>query len=315
MPFNSPGNGNANGRHKSAVLLAPPRAMGQMSSEPPPWHLLPVHPPRSMSQALPTMRADQSPSALRDSPDSRVSIITPAYRCASVIEETIESVVAQTHMNWEMLVADDCSPDNTRDIVGRWAGLDPRIKLIRLERNVGAAMARNAALERASGRWVAFLDSDDLWLPQKLAQCLDFARSHGAAFVYTGFRRIPATGGKPGRYIGVPASLNYRQLLGNTAIATSTVMLDTAHTGLIRMRKTYYDDFDCWLQILKKGITARGLDADLMRYRLTKKSLSRNKGKSALKVWRAYRDLEGLGVTTSVWYLAKYAARGALKHL
>lgn len=244
-----------------------------------------------------------------------VSIITPAYRCADVVDETIKSVIAQTYPNWEMLLAEDCSPDNTREVVERWAELDPRIKLIKLDRNGGPALARNAALEHAQGRWIAFLDSDDLWVPQKLEQCLAFARERDAAFVFTGFRRIPSAGGDPGRYIGAPATLNYRQLLGNTAIATSTVMLDIARTGQIRMRKTYYDDFDCWLQVLKKGITAHGLNADLMRYRMMEKSVSRNKRKSALKVWRAYRDLEGLSIPMSVWYFTQYAVRGVLKYL
>lgn len=244
-----------------------------------------------------------------------VSIITPAYRCAGVVGETIQSVLAQTYPHWEMLIAEDCSPDNTREVIEQWTAVDPRIKLIGLDRNGGPAMARNAALDRAQGRWVAFLDSDDLWLPQKLELCLEFARVRDASFVYTGFRRIPSAGGEPGNYIAVPATLNYRQLLGNTAIATSTVMLDVSRTGPIRMRKTYYDDFDCWLQILKKGITAHGLDSDLMRYRLMEKSVSRNKGRSALKVWRAYRDLEGLSVPLSLWYFAQYAVRGISKYM
>ncbi len=248
-------------------------------------------------------------------PNELVSIITPAYRCATVVGETIQSVLAQTYPHWEMLIAEDCSPDNTREVIEHWVNVDPRVKLIKLASNGGPAAARNAALERAGGRWIAFLDSDDLWLPWKLEQCLEFAHTRDAAFVFTGFRRIPAVGGEPSRYIGVPTTLNYRQLLGNTAIATSTVMLDTTRTGQIRMRKTYYDDFDCWLQILKKGITAHGLDADLMRYRVMEKSVSRNKGKSALKVWRAYRDLEGLSIPSSVWYFIQYSVRGVLKYL
>lgn len=248
-------------------------------------------------------------------PGALVSIITPAYRCAGVVGETIKSVLAQTYPHWEMLIAEDCSPDNTRDVIVGWTMVDPRIRLIKLECNGGPAMARNAALEQAKGRWVTFLDSDDLWLPQKLERCLEFACERDAAFVYTGFRRIAATGGYPGRYISVPATLSYRQLLGNTAIATSTVMLDTMRTGPVRMRKTYYDDFDCWLQILKKGLQAHGLNEDLMRYRVMSQSVSRNKGKSALKVWRAYRDLEKLSIPSALWYFVQYAARGLRKYI
>jgi teichuronic acid biosynthesis glycosyltransferase TuaG len=245
-----------------------------------------------------------------------VSIITPAYRCASVVGETIQSVLNQTYPHWELLIAEDCSPDETREVIRRWTHVDQRIKLIEMPRNGGPALARNAALTQASGRWVAFLDSDDLWLPQKLERCLEFAAKHGASFVYTGFRRIPATGGEPGRYISVPATLNYHQLLGNTAIATSTVMLDTEQTGSIRMRKTYYDDFDCWLQVLKRkpGALAWGLDEDLMRYRVMNQSVSRNKVRSAIKVWRAYRDLEKLSIPAAFWYFLQYTIRGLLKY-
>lgn len=244
-----------------------------------------------------------------------VSIITPAFQCANFIADTIRSVIAQTYPYWELLIAEDCSSDDTRATIEFWTNIDSRIKLIKLPENLGPARARNAALDQARGRWIAFLDGDDLWLPQKLHQCLDFARDRKAAFVFTGFRRIPAVGGRPGRFIGVPATLNYYQLLGNTAIATSTVMLDTSRTGLIRMRQTYYDDFDCWLRILKSGTIAYGLNVDLMRYRILENSVSRNKAKSALKVWRAYREMEGLSIPLSCWYFIKYASRAFLKYL
>jgi len=243
-----------------------------------------------------------------------VSIITPAYRSASVIGETIKSVIAQTYTNWEMLIVEDCSPDNTIEVIRYWEKIDPRVRLVAQERNGGPAMARNAGLERASGRWIAFLDSDDMWLPEKLEHTLKHAKAERAAFVFTGFRRISMNNSATGNYIGVPRSLSYRQLLGNTAIATSTVMLDSSVIGNIRMKKTYYDDFDCWLQILKRGYTAFGLNEDLMRYRIMGHSVSRNKRHSAVHVWRAYRDLEKLSLPTSLWYFSQYAIRGLLKY-
>jgi teichuronic acid biosynthesis glycosyltransferase TuaG len=243
-----------------------------------------------------------------------VSIITPAYRCAGVAGDTIRSVLEQTYPYWEMLIVEDCSPDNTRDVLREWTKVDPRVHLIEQSKNGGPAMARNAALERAQGRWIAFLDSDDLWLPQKLERSISFAESHQAPLVFTGFRRIQADGGEEGRYIGVPRTMSYRQLLGNTAIATSTVLLDRHIVGEVRMRKTYYDDFDCWLQLLKPGRTAHGLDEDLMRYRVMGESVSRNKSNSATKVWRAYRDLEQLSVPAACWYFTNYAVRGLLKY-
>ena len=243
-----------------------------------------------------------------------VSIITPAYRAAATVERTIESVRAQTHGDWELLVADDCSPDDTRARVAEWARRDPRIRLIALERNGGPAAARNAALAQARGRWIAFLDSDDFWLPTKLERTLDHARRHGAALVFTGFRRIDRDETRVGRYIGVPRTLDYRQLLGNTAIATSTVLLDRQQTGEVRMQKVYYDDFVCWLSILKRGLVAHGLDEDLMRYRVMAQSVSRNKKRSAQEVWKTYRDVEGLGALPAAWYFTRYAANALRKY-
>jgi teichuronic acid biosynthesis glycosyltransferase TuaG len=243
-----------------------------------------------------------------------VSIITPAYRAAATVERTIESVLAQTHGEWELLIADDCSPDDTRERVAAWTRRDPRIRLIALEKNGGPAAARNAALERAQGRWIAFLDSDDLWLPQKLERSLAHARANQAALVFTGFRRISHDESHTGEYIGVPRTMTYRQLLGNTAIATSTVLLDRRQTGEVRMVSTYYDDFACWLAILRKGLVAHGLDEDLMRYRVMAASVSRNKKRSAQAVWKAYRQVEGLGVLASAWYFTRYAGNALRKY-
>jgi glycosyltransferase involved in cell wall biosynthesis len=244
-----------------------------------------------------------------------VSIITPAYRAAAVIGETIASVRAQTHRNWEMLIAEDCGPDETRDLIRDWQEKDGRIRLIPLERNGGPAAARNAALREARGRWLAFLDSDDLWLPEKLERQLAFHKAMpGTKLSFTGFRRISADGGRTGRYIAVPPRLDYRGLLANTAIATSTVIADREQTGPFEMKKTYYDDFACWLALLKPGGIAAGLDEDLMRYRVMAASVSRDKGNSAKQVWRAYRNVEKLGPVASAWYFGQYATRAWLKY-
>lgn len=246
--------------------------------------------------------------------DELISIITPAYRAAAYISDTINSVLAQTHLNWEMLIADDCSPDNTREIINSFAALDPRIKLIACAVNGGPAAARNAALECAKGRWIAFLDSDDIWLPQKLEKTLKHAKAKNAAITFTGFRRISFDGSRTGSYRSVPSSLKYRQLLGNTVIATSTVLLDRDKTGDVRMQKTFYDDFVCWLGLLRRGLKGCGLNEDLMRYRVVEKSVSRNKSRSAQEVWKTYRHIENLGLVPSAWHFVNYAARGYVKY-
>ena len=246
--------------------------------------------------------------------DGLVSIITPAWRAAAFIEATIASVIAQSYEDWELIVADDCSPDATRAVVAGWAAREPRIRLLEMPVNGGPAAARNGAIAVAAGRWLAYLDSDDQWLPGKLERQLAFHAGHDTALTYTGFRRISGDGAQLGHYIGVPARLDYNRLLGNTAIATSTVLLDRWRTGAVTMKRVYYDDLACWLDVLRDGGIAYGLDEDLMRYRVVGGSISRNKKKSALEVWRTYRDVEGLGLIRSTVSFAGYAVRGYLKY-
>lgn len=246
--------------------------------------------------------------------DGLVSIIVPAYKAAPYIARTIESVRAQTYRDWEMLVADDCSPDDTREIVSEWQRRDRRVRLIALERNGGPAAARNAALAQARGRWIAFLDSDDMWLPEKLERSLAHAKAHRSALVFTGFRRLSQDESRTGDYIPVPRTLTYRQLLGNTVIATSTVVIDRSVSGEVRMERVYYDDFVCWLSILKRGHVAHGLDEDLMRYRVLAQSVSRNKGRSAREVWKTYRQVEHLNPMAAAWHFARYALNALRKY-
>ncbi len=244
-----------------------------------------------------------------------VSVITAAYNAEAFIAETIASVQAQSLDDWEMLVADDASGDRTAEIVERCAADDPRVRLIRLERNGGVARARNAALAAARGRFIAFLDSDDLWLPQKLERQVAFMQEKDAAVSYTSFRRINEDGSDLGRQVKVPARLTYRQLLKNTAIATLTGMVDTAKTGPIRMTEARRDDYILWLSILKRGFVAHGLREDLARYRVVRGSLSSKPKRSAAWVWDVYRKVEGLGPLRSAWCMAHYGARAVLKRL
>jgi teichuronic acid biosynthesis glycosyltransferase TuaG len=244
-----------------------------------------------------------------------VSIITPAFKSARFVGDAIRSVLAQDYPHWEMLIVDDCSPDETAARVEEWAARDARVKLIRQTRNSGPAATRNAALANSTGRYVAFLDSDDSWLPGKLSRQIDFMRTKQAAISFTSFRRISEDGVQIGRRITVPGRLTYRQLLGNTAIATSTVIVDRSMTGPLQLRSVYYDDFALWLELLRKGYVAHGLNEDLMRYRVVGKSVSRNKTKSAREVWKIYRAVEGVGLLRSIWYFLNYGARGWLKYL
>jgi teichuronic acid biosynthesis glycosyltransferase TuaG len=245
---------------------------------------------------------------------AELSIITPAFNAERVVGEALESVARQDHSDFEVLVVDDCSSDGTAELVARHAETDSRIVLIRQTMNGGPSHARQAALDRASGRYIAFLDCDDVWLPQKLARQLAFMHEKDAAFTYTEYRRMSADGSRVGRRVRVPARLDYAGLLCNTAIATSTVIVDRERTGSFEMTHTYYDDYALWLSLLRRGHVAYGLPEDLMRYRVSANSWSRNKANSARWVWRTYRAVEGLSVARSAWCFANYAFRGALKY-
>jgi teichuronic acid biosynthesis glycosyltransferase TuaG len=242
-----------------------------------------------------------------------VSIITPSWNVASLIGETIGSVQAQTMTDWELVIADDCSTDQTAAVVEDKAASDRRIRLIRQPRNGGPALARQAAIEQAQGRFIAFLDSDDLWLPDKLERQIAFAQANRAALSYTAFRRIDEAGSVTGRLIEVPASLNYQQLLKNTSIATLTAMVDRDITGPIAMKNEPYDDFCLWLSVLKPGHVARGLNEDLARYRVRGSSVSSRPLRSAGWVWHIYRNVEQLSPIKSAWCFAHWGARAWLK--
>ncbi len=238
-----------------------------------------------------------------------VSIITPSWNVGGLIGETIASVQAQTIRDWEFLIADDCSTDRTPAIVEQHAASDPRIKLIRQPRNGGPALARQAAINHAQGRFLAFLDSDDLWLPQKLERQIAFAKEKPAAISYTAYRRINEAGSLTGRLITVPEQLSYEELLKNTSIATLTAMVDREVAGPVAMKNEPYDDFCLWLSILRRGHVARGLNEDLARYRVRGFSVSSQRLRSAGWVWHIYRNVERLPLGKSGWCFAHWAAR------
>lgn len=243
-----------------------------------------------------------------------VSVITPAYRAANVIGPTIESALAQSMGDLEVVVVDDGSPDDTLAVLERFARADGRVVPRRHERNGGPGAARTTALQAARGRYVAFLDSDDVWLPQKLERQLAFMRDRNAAMSYTQYRRIDAAGAVRSDVIDVPPSLDYQGLLRNTAIATSTVVVDREQTGPFTMRDVYYDDYVCWLELLKEGFVAHGLREDLVRYRVLANSWSRNKLHSAAQVWRVYRDVEHLAWPSAAWVFTQYIWNAAHKY-
>lgn len=244
-----------------------------------------------------------------------VSIITPAYNAARFIGETIASVQAQSLQDWEMIIADDCSRDETCEIVSGFAAKDPRIQLVRQKTNGGPAAARNAALARASGRYIAFLDSDDLWLQKKLENQINFMAIKDCAVSYTQYRRLSEDGKTLGRLISPPASQTYHEALKNAAIPNLTSMIDTEKTGPIRINEAGFraHDYILWLSLLRQGHAAFCLQEDLARYRSVVGSISSSHRRSAYWVWRIYRDIEKLSLPYAAWCLLHYAGHALLK--
>jgi teichuronic acid biosynthesis glycosyltransferase TuaG len=233
-------------------------------------------------------------------------VITPAYNASAFIAECIQSVQAQTHSNWELLIVDDKSSDSTREIVESFQSSDPRVRLIPNRSNLGVAETRNRAIAEARGQYVTFLDSDDLWLPEKLERQLAFMRTRGAALSFTAYRRISEDGTRQGQVIHVPPEVTYADLLKNTSIGCLTVMLDLRQTGPVKMEKIKHEDYVLWLSLLRRGIIAYGLDNDLARYRVVKSSITSNKLKSVSWVWNIYRNVEHLGFFRSLYFFVHY---------
>jgi teichuronic acid biosynthesis glycosyltransferase TuaG len=245
-----------------------------------------------------------------------VSVVTAAYNAEKFILQTIQSVLNQTYDNWEMLIVDDVSTDQTREIVTAEAEKDNRIKLICLENNSGAALARNHAIREAKGRYIAFLDSDDIWLPSKLEKQVYFMLEKDIAFSFTGYGIINEGGIETNKVINVPKVITYDGLLKNTIIGCLTVMLDQSIIGEIQMTNIRTrQDFALWLNILKRGYKAYGIQEELAKYRLVEGSISSNKLKAARRNWMVYREIEKLSLPYACWCFINYAFNGVKKQL
>lgn len=246
-----------------------------------------------------------------------VSIITPVYNAQKFIQATIESVCRQTYQNWELLLVDDASTDGSIALIEKLAEQDSRVKLLPLKVNQGAAVARNHGLAHAKGRYVAFVDADDYWLPDKLQAQLDFMQVKDYAFTYTNFALVDEAGQVLKDRVDLPQTLSYRQLLKNTAIACSTVVIDRHLLGDFRMplvRKG--QDTATWLYLMReRQVVAYGLDQVLNHYRQVKGSISSNRWSALKRTWHTYRHLEKLPLLECFYYFSHYVFQAILRRL
>ncbi len=244
-----------------------------------------------------------------------VSIVTPAYNAEKFIDETINSVINQQYKEWEHLIVIDCnSKDNTREIVKKYSEKDARIKMIESPRAKGAAANRNIALELAEGEYIAFLDADDLWTPDKLFKQVAFMKQNQYDFTFTSYQRINTDKSIIGRVQKIPKSISYDELLRNNLMACLTVIFRKEPFAAIRFQEYGWEDMSFWLQILKHIPRAYGLNEPLAYYRIVKGSRSNNKLFAARLRWDTYRSVEKLSFVKSVYLFAIYALSSLLKY-
>lgn len=241
-----------------------------------------------------------------------VSVIMPTYNCANFIGETIESVIGQTYTKWELIIVDDQSTDNTEEIVKKYN--EPRILYRKLTRNSGAAVARTEAMRLAQGQYMAFCDSDDLWMSDKLERQLSFMKENGYAFTCTAYEQIDEEGKKMNRIIKTREKCDYNRLLLDCPVGNSTVVYDVSCMGKFEVPNIRKRNDDAlWLQMLKKEKYIWGMNDVLMKYRIRQNSISSNKFKVVKYHWILYREIEHLSVPRSLFHIGYWCVIKILK--
>lgn len=269
-----------------------------------------------------------------------VSIVVPVYRAAEYIADTIQMVRAQTHPAWELILVEDGSGDGSADAVRKalqglpvqtaalrspFAGVaeefccdtGQKILLLSKQHNEGAAKARNTGIREAQGRYLAFLDADDVWMPDKLEKELAFLTERQAGFVFTSYEFGDEAARPTGHVVHAPASLTYKEALSRTVIFTTTVLFDRNRIPqeLLYMPDVASEDTATWWQILRAGYTAYGLDEVLAVYRRPPGSLSSNKWQAIQRIWKLYRRQEKLSVAASAYYFIFWAFRATARRI
>jgi len=243
-----------------------------------------------------------------------ISIIMPAYNCEKYIAAAVQSVIEQTYDNWELIIVNDCSTDNTPNIIKDFQRKDSRIKIYENAQNLGVSATRNRCISEASGEWVAFLDSDDMWDARKLDLQIKYAQKNTAGFIFTGASYIDENGEKYKGIFEIPEKAAYKDLLKQNVISCSSAMAKREYFDDVKMENDdIHEDFCVWLRILRSVDFAHGINEPLLIYRITRASKSGNKMKSARMTYKTYR-YAGLGRVKSWYYMTFYIARSLKKY-
>lgn len=246
-----------------------------------------------------------------------VSVILPAYNAEKTIREAVDSVLSQTYDCFELIIIDDASTDGTKAIIEEFALKDPRIKIFYNEQNKGVLKTRIRGVQASFGKWIAFLDSDDIWSEDKLAKQVRLQQETASHLVYTGSRYIDKNGKQLSWVLHVPAEVTYKRLLRQNVISNSSVMIMKDiflhYTPISEDHRDIHEDFACWLLLLKEGYKACGVDEPLVTYRISGDSMTGNKVHSAILNWYTYRFV-GLNVFQAAFYMISYVVKGIIKY-
>ena len=243
-----------------------------------------------------------------------ISIIMAAYNAEKTIEKAINSVLNQTYPNFELLVVNDCSKDRTVELVKSIAATDGRVRLISNVKNSGVSYTRMHGLEEAKGSWIAILDSDDAWTPEKLEKQIELQKRTNADLLFTGSAFMDSDGQPIDWYLHAPAEVSYRQLLKQNVLSNSSALVRKGlYAKYYAIGDGMHEDFAIWLSILKEGKKAYGVDEPLLIYRIAKSSKSGNKVKAAKMNWNTYRYV-GLNPIEAAYYEGWYMSKKVIKY-
>lgn len=243
-----------------------------------------------------------------------ISIIMAAYNAEKTIEQAINSVLNQTYPNFELLVVNDCSTDKTAALVEAVAKKDNRVRLISNKKNSGVSYTRKHGLEETRGEWIAILDSDDAWKPEKLEKQINLQKKTNADLLFTGSAFMDADGKPIDWYLAAPAEVTYRQLLKQNVLSNSSALVrKELYAKYYAVGDGMHEDFALWLNILKDGRKAYGVDEPLLIYRIAKSSKSGNKFKAAKMNWNTYRYI-GLNPIEAAYYEGWYMIKNVIKY-
>jgi teichuronic acid biosynthesis glycosyltransferase TuaG len=246
--------------------------------------------------------------------EALVSVVMPAYNCEKYVVEAINSILAQTYRNWELLVLDDGSKDNTLRIIEEFSQKDSRIKALPNGKNMGVSATRNRGIELASGEWIAFLDSDDMWKPEKLEKQFEIIEKEAAEFLFTGSSYINEEGEPYKGIFEVPEKITYKKLRNQNVISCSSVLVKKKYFEHIKMEKDeMHEDYAVWLRILKTGVTAFGVNEPLLIYRISRNSKSGNKMKTVKMTYKVFRFV-GINPIGAAYFMMRHVIASVGKY-